>query len=310
MGTNWCRVAQEWFGLPQQVRSEYLQYMIRVFDIYAYRWRLLDRKNMTLDCAYEQSNSSPQGASTGRTELPLLSHNLWHSSQTAGFSGHMPTTLECSDHRMGVPSSTQMFQFASSSLSFALSPSVSSSNATPMHLQLDGAPSYLTGNCGSPAINPGNTPMDIDYDNVDQDHHPVDPDRGVTVTITDVPSNPVRAHSPIRFSVPPNSSNDHPLADGSIPNNPYSHANVPSIEVEVPYVTSTPPVSVPQILSAHDEAIAHCVPVSSIPETLILEEATTPVSSSRSESATSAKPKRGKSGINYKLSSSLPVTLE
>lgn len=285
------------------------QYIAQVRDFYACRWRLLDRKNMTSDRVYEQSNSSPQGTSMGWAEISLLPQNPWGGSQIAGFSGHMPNTLECPDHRMGVPSSTQMFQFASSSLSSALSPSVSSSNPTPVHAQPDGTP-YLTGNCGSPIIDPGNTQMDIDYDNVNQDHHPADPGRGSTSTAVDIPLNSAGAHSPARFSVPPNPSHDLPPADAPIPNNTNLHPNLPNIGVEAPCVTPPLPVSVLPILPDHDEGVAHHGPIPSIPETLVLEEATTPVSSSRSESATSTKPKRGKNGGNYKLSSSLPVTLE
>lgn len=264
---------------------------------------------MTLDRAFEQSNSSPQGSSAGQAEVPLLRHNPWHGSQSSGFSRHMPATFECPDHRMGAtsPQMQQMFQFASSSLSSALSPSVSSSDPTPMHLQPDGPPLYLTGNCGSPTINQGNTLAEIDYDHVSRDHHLADCDRGVTSTVIDIPLNPVGAHSPVRFSVPPNPSSELPPATVSAPNNAHSCVNLPNIEVEIPCVTPTLPLSVPSISSAHDEAISHCVPVRCIPETLVLEEATTLVSSSRSGSAIPAKPKRGNS---YKLSSSLPVTLE
>ena len=261
---------------------------------------------MTLDRAHEQSISSPQGSSTTRAEVPLLLQNLWHNSQIAGFSGHMPTTLECSDHRMGAPSSsTQMFQFTSSSLSSALSPSISSSNPTQIHLQPDGTPSYLTGSCCSPTIDPGNT--NIDYDDVNLDHHPADLDREAASTVIDIPLNFVGAHSPVHFPVPPGPSSELPPANIPVPNNAHSHVNLPNIEVEAPCVTSTLPISVPPMSPAHDEAIAHHIPVPSIPETLVLGEVTTPESS---ESVTSAKPKRGKNGANYKLSSSLPVTLE
>ena len=267
---------------------------------------------MTSDRTYEQSNASPQETSTGWTEVPLLSQNLWHNSQTAGFSGHMSTTFECPNHRMGVQSSSpQMFRFTSSSLSSALSPSVSSSNPTPVHLRPDGAPSYLTGICDSPTINTENTPMNIDYEDTSHGHHPADTDRGATTsTVIDIPLNSVGAHSPVHFSVPSNTSNDLPTANVSIPNTAHSHVNLPNTDVEVPSVTSPLPVSAPPISSTHDEAIAHCALIPSMPETLVLEEATTPVSSSRSEPATSAKPKRGKGGANYKLSSSLPVTFE
>jgi len=266
---------------------------------------------MTLDRAYEQSNHSPQGASTGWAEIPLLPQHLWHDSQSAGFSGHTPNTLGCSDPCVGVPSSSApMFRFASSSLNSALSPSVSSSNQSPIHLRKDGAPPYLTGNCGSPELNPGSSPIDIDYDNVNQDHHPTDPDRGSASIVIDMSLNSVGAHSPIRFSVPPNPTNQLPPANGSIPNNAHSHANLPSVEVEVPCVTSTLPTPVSPISPPHDVAIGCCGPVPSIPETLTLEEFITPVPSSRSESATSAKLKRGRNGANYKLSSSLPVNHE
>jgi len=277
--------------------------MARVCDICACRWRLLDRKNMTLDRAHEPS--------TGWAEIPLLPQNLWHNPQTVTFSGHMPTSLECSDHRMGVPSSsTPRFQFASSSLSSALSPSVSSSNPSPMHLQPGGATSYLITNCGSPVINPGNSPMDIDYENVIQDRHPADPDRGTTPTAIDVQINSVGAQPPVGFSVSPNSPDELPPANVSIPDNTHPHPNIPNIEVDVPCVTPTLPISVPPMSPAHDVAIAHHGPVHSIPETLVLEEATTPVPSSGPEPAISAKTKRGRNGTNYKLSSSLPVTLE
>lgn len=263
---------------------------------------------MTLDRAFEQSNSSPQGSSAGRAEVPLLPHNLWHGSQSSGFSGHLSATFECPDHRMGATSPPmQMFQFASSSLISALSPSISSSDPAPMHLQQDGAPLYSAGNCGSPTINQGNIPAEIDYDHVNQDHHLADPDRGAASTVIDIPLNPVGAHSPVRFSVPPNPSSELPPANVSIPNNPHSCFNLPNIEVEIPCLTPPLPLSVPPISSAHDETTAHCVPVRCIPETLVLEEATTLVSSSKSGSAVPAKPKRGNT---YKLSSSLPVTLE
>lgn len=263
---------------------------------------------MTLDRAYEQSNSSPQGTSAGQAEVPLLPHNPWHGSQPSEFSGHMPTPFECPDHRMGTTSSPiQMFQFASSSLSSALSPSVSSSNPTPMYLRPDCAPLYLTGTCGSPAVNRGSTLAEIDYDDVSQDHHLADPDRGATSAVIDIPLNPTGACSPVRFSVPPNPSSELPPANVSIPNNAHSHVNLPDIGVEAPCISSTLPLSIPQISSVHDEPIACCVPIRSIPETLVLEEATIPVSFSKSGSASPAKPKRGNS---YKLSSSLPVTFE
>ena len=266
---------------------------------------------MTLDRAHGQSTSGPQGAPTGWAEIPLLPQNLWHNSQTATFSGHMPTSLECSNHRMGVPSSPPpRFQFASSSLSSALSPSVSSSNQSPMHLQPEGAPSYLTANCGSPVINPGNSPMDIDYENVIQDRHSADPDRGTTSAVIGVQMNSVEAQPPVRFSVPPNPPNEPPPANVSIPDNTHSHPNLPNVEMEDPCVTPTLPVSVPPMSPVHDVAIAHHGPVHSIPEILVLEEATTPVPSPGSEPATSAKTKRGRNGTNYKLSSSLPVTFE
>ena len=288
--------------------SRTLQYTARVRDICARRWRLLDRKNMTLDRAYEQSNHSPQGASTGWAEVPLLPQHIWHNSQSAGFSGHTPTTLGCPDPCVGVPSSSApMFRFASSSLNSALSPSVSSSNPSPIHLKKDGALPYFTGNCGSPELNPGGSPIDIDYDNVNQDHHPTDPDRGSASIVIDMPLNSVGAHSPIRFSGPQNPAHQLPPANLSIPNNAHSHANLPSIEVEMPCVTSALQTSVSPISPTHDMAMGRCGPVPSIPETLTLEEFITPVPSFRSESA---KPKRGKNGTNYKLSSSLPVNIE
>lgn len=283
---------------------------VRDIDIHVCRWRLLDRKNTTSDRTYEQSDCSPQGASMGWAEVSLLPQDLWHGSQIAGFSGQIPNTLECANRPMGAPSSpTQMFRFVSSSLSSALSPSASSSGPTPIHLQPDGAPSYLTGNCGNPVINPGNTPMDIDYDGVNQDHHPADPDRRSTSGVIDIPLNSVGAHSPARFSVPPNPSHELPPANVSIPNNVHSHPNLPSIEAEVSCITSALPASVPPLLSAHDEATVHCGPIPCIPETLVLEEATTSASP-EPEPGTSAKSKRAKNGANYKLSSSLPVTLE
>lgn len=283
--------------------------MVQASDIYACRWRLLDRKNMTLDRAHEQSNSSPQGGSTERAEIPLLLQNLWQNSQIAGFSGHMPTTLECSDHHMGTPSpSTQMFRFASSSLSSALSPSVSSSDPTQIRLQQDCAPSYFTRNCGSPSISPGNT--DMDYDNANLDHRLADPDREATSTSIDIPLDFVGTHSPVRFPALPNPFSEPPSADVPVPDNAHPHANLPNMEVDIPCITSALLVSAPPISSAHDEAITHHVPLPSIPETLVLGEATTPESPSRSDPTTSAKPKRGKNGANYQLSSSLPVTLE
>ena len=311
LGGRWGQIGAELRRSGLGCRNRCAQKIANILfecDIYACRWRLLDRKNMTSDHTHEQSNSSPQGSSTTRAEASLLLQNLWHDSQIVGFSGHMPTTLECSDHRMGAPSSsTQMFRFASSSLSSALSPSISSSNQTQIHLQPDGTPSYLTGSCGSPTINPGNT--DIDYENVNLDHHPADPDREATPTVIDIPLNFVGAHSPVRFPVPPNSSSELPSANIPVPNNVHSHGDLPNIQVEVPCVTSTSPASIPPVLSAHDEEISRRVPVQSIPEILVLGEATTP-ESSISEPATSTKPKRGKNGANYKLSSSLPVTLE
>src|SRR5258708_14428039 len=117
----------------------------------------------------------------------------------------MPAAID-SDHRMGASSSSRpMFQFASSSLSSALSPSVSSSDPTPVHLQPDRTPQYL---CRSPAIEPGSAPMDIDYDDINQDHHPADPDRVSIPTAVDIPLNSVETHSPACFAVLHNSSND------------------------------------------------------------------------------------------------------
>jgi len=263
---------------------------------------------MTLDRAYEQSNHSPQGAATGWAEIPLLPQHIWNDSQSAGFSGHTPTTLGCPDHCVGVPSSSApMFRFASSSLNSALSPSVSSSNLSPIHPQKDCAPPYLTGNCGSPELNPGSSPIDIDYDNVNQDHLPTDPDRGSASIVIDMPLNTMGAHSPIRFSGPPNPAHQLPPANGSIPNNTHSHANPPHIDVEVSCGISALPTSVSPISPVHDLTIGRCGPVPSIPETLTLEEFITPTPSSRSEPA---KTKRGKNGTNYKLSSSLPVNHE
>lgn len=260
---------------------------------------------MTSDRTFEQSTSSPQGSSTGWAEIPSLPQNIWHNSQTTAFSGpgHVPTTLD-SDHRMGVPSSSPpMFQFASSSLSSALSPSVSSSNPTPAHLQLDGPPQYLPGNCGSPVIEPGNSPMDLDYDSINQDHHPADPDQGSISAIADIPLDSVGTHSPICYSVPQNPPNEHPSENVSTPNNTHSHTNHPNLEEEVPCVASTLSVSIPPMSSVHG-------PGPAIPETLVLEEAPGPLPSPGSELVASTKSKRGKQGFNYKLSSSLPVTLE
>ena len=266
---------------------------------------------MTLDRAYEQSNPNPQGTSTGWAEVPLLPQHLWHNSQSGGFSGHVPTTLGCSDPRMGAQSSsTPMFRFASSSLNCALSPTVPSSNLSPIHLQEGCTPPYLARHCGGPALNPGNSPIDTNYDNANQDHHPTDPDRGSASTVADIPLNSVGAHSPIHFTVPPNPTSQLPPANISIPNSAHSHANLPNIEVEDPCVTSALPASVLPMSPAHDAVMAHHGPVPSIPETLTLEESTAPVPSSRSGPATSAKLKRGKNGTNYKLSSSLPVNLE
>ena len=287
--------------------SRALQYTAQVRDIYARRWRLLDRKNMTLDRAYEQSNQSPQSVVTGWAEIPLLPQHIWHDSQSAGFSGHTSTALGCPDPCVGVPSSAPMFRFASSSLNSALSPSVSSSNLSPIHLQKDCAPPYLTGNCGSPELNPGSSPIDIDFDNVNQDHPPTDPNRGSASIVIDMPLTSVGAHPSIRFSGPPNLAQQLPPANGSIPNNAHSHTNLPNIDVDVSCVSSALPTSVSPTLPAHDLAMGRCGPIPSLPETLTLEEFITPAPSSRSESA---KPKRGKNGANYKLSSSLPVNHE
>lgn len=264
---------------------------------------------MTSDPTFEQSTSSPQGGSAGWGEVPLLPQNIWHNSQTTGFSGprHMPTTLG-SDHRMGVPSpSPPMFQFTSSSLSSALSPSVSSSNQTPVHLQPDGTPQHLPGNCGSPVIDLRNAPGDIDLNNVNQDH-PVDPDRGSISTIVHISLNSVGTHSPDCFSVPQISSNEHRSENVSIPNNAHSRANHPNLEVDVPCVASTLSAPVPPVSSVHDIDMTNHTPGPAIPETLVLEEAPGPLPPSGSEPVASSK--RGKQGFNYKLSSSLPVTLE
>lgn len=269
---------------------------------------------MTSDHTFEQSTSSPQGDSTGWGEVPLLPQDIWHNPQTARFSGpeHITTTLG-SDHRMGVPSSSSpIFQFASSSLSSALSPSISPSNPTPLHLQPDGASRYFPGNCRSPnAIEPGDAPMDIDCDNVNQDHRPVDPDRCSISTVVDIPLNFVGTHSPVRFPAPQNSSNGRPSEDAvSIPNNIHLPAN-PNLEVEVSCVASTLSVSVPPMSSVHGAtAVDRHTPGPVIPETLVLEEAPGPLPSPGSEPGVSTKSKRGKPGFNYKLSSSLPVTLE
>lgn len=268
---------------------------------------------MTLDRAYEQSSHSPQaqGTPTGWPEVPLLPQHLWHGSQPAAFSSHSPAALGCPDPCMGVPpSSTPIFRFASSSLTSALSPSVSSSKPSPIYHQKDGAPPYFTGNCGSPELNPGDSPIDIEYENVNQNHNPADLDRGSASIVIDMPSNSVGAHSPVRLSGPPNPTNRLPPASGSIPNNAHSQANLPDIEVEVPRAASELPTSVPPEPSAHDVEMSHHGPVQSIPETLTLEEFITPVPSSRSEPANSTKSKRGRNGTNYKLSSSLPVNME
>jgi hypothetical protein len=259
---------------------------------------------MTSDLTFEQSTPCPQGSSTGWGEVPLLPQNIWQNPQIAAFSGpgHMST------HRMGVLSSSRpVFQFASSSLSSALSPSVSSSNPTPVHLQPDRTPQYL---CGSPIIEPGSAPMDMDYDDINQDHHPADPDRGSISTVVDIPLNSVETHSPACFAVLQNSSIEHPSENVSIPNNAHSHANQPNLEVEVPSVASALSVSAPPVSSVHDMPAANYTPGTAIPETLVLEEAPDPLSSPRSEPVASTKSKRGKQGFNYKLSSSLPVTIE
>lgn len=264
---------------------------------------------MTSDHTFEQSTSSPQGGSTGWSEVPLLSHNIWHNLQIPGFSGprHMPTTIE-SDHRIGAPSSSRpMFQFASSSLCSALSPSVSSSDPTPAHLQPDRTPQYM---CCSPAIEPGSVPMDIEYDDISQDHHPADPGRVSISAVVDIPMNSAETHSPACFAVLQNPPSEHPPENVSIPNNAHSHANHPNLEVGVLCLPSTLPVSVPPMTSVRDVAMENYTPGPAIPETLVLEEAPGPLPSPRSEPAASTKSKRGKQGSSYKLSSSLPVTLE
>lgn len=286
------------------------QYILPSCDTHARRWRLLDRKNMSSGCTLEQSTSSPQGNSTVWGQVPLLPQNVWHISQTASFSGpgHIPTTLDA-DHRMGISSPPPpMFQFTSSSLSSALSPSVSSPNPTPGHLQPDGTPQYFPGNCCSPTIDPGGAPTDLDY-GINQDHHPVDPDR-CSISIVDIPLNSVGTHSPACFSASPNSSNEYSSENAPIPNNAHSHYNDPNLEVEVPCVTPTHVVSVPPMSSVNDVAVESRTPGPVIPGTLVLEEAPGPVSPSRSDPVASTKSKRGKQGFNYKLSSSLPVTLE
>ena len=262
---------------------------------------------MTSDPPIEQSASGSQETSMGWADVSLLPQSIWHNSQAVGFSGpgHMPTTLQCTDHRMGVPSSSApMFQYASSSLCSALSPSVSSSHPTPMHLRPNGT--YLIGNCGSPAIDPGSAPMEIDYDIVNQDH-PADPDRGSISAVVNVPLNSTGTHCSAGWSVPQNPPNELPSENVSIPNNPHSHANHPNTEVQVPCVASAsvPPMSSVQCMAEVDHA-----PAPTIPETLVLEEATLPVPPSTSELPGSTKSKRGRPGTNYKLSSSLPVTLE
>jgi hypothetical protein len=170
----------------------------------------------------------------------------------------------------------------------------------------------MTGNCGSPRPDPGNPQVDVGYDDVNQDHHPADPD-------IDIPLHSAGAHRPVCFPVPQKPTNELPSANGSVPNNTHPHANLPNVDVEMSCVTSAPvfpaavdmlPVPVPPTPPAHDVDMAHCGPVPSIPETLTLEESSTPGPSSRSESGASAKPKRGKNGANYKLSSSLPVNIE
>lgn len=257
---------------------------------------------MTSDRMFEQSTSNSQGISTGWAEVPLLPHNIWHNPQAVRFSapGHTPTTLECTDdHQMGVSSSSiPMFQFASSSLSSALSSSVLSSNPTPMHLRSD-SPQYLTGNNGSPEIDPGSTPMD--YDTVNKDHHPVDPGRGPIPA--GVSLNPARNHSMPCFLVP------RSLSDELLPDNAHPHPNVPNPMAEVPCVSSTISSSVPPMSPVHDMTTMNHIPGQVVPETLVLEEATVLVPPSRSEPMTSTRSKRGKPGSSYRLSSSLPVAL-
>lgn len=261
---------------------------------------------MTSDHTLEQSTSSPQGNSIGWGEVSLLPQNIWNNSQAAGFSGpgQMSNTL-CPDRRMGVPSSSPpIFQFASSSLISALSPSISSSNPTPVRFQSDGAPQYSPGNCGSPSIDPGNAPADIDYDSINQDHLPADPEPCSISTVVDIPLNSVETHSPACFPAPRDSSNEHPSENGSIPNDAHPHAN--HLNLEVSCAAPTLSVSISPMSSAHDVVVANRT---AIPETLVLEEAPGPVPPSRSEPLASSS-KRGKQGFNYKLSSSLPVTLE
>ena len=83
------------------------------------------------------------------------------------------------------------------------------------------------------------------------------------LVLTDLPLNSVGAYSP--------------GSSKSLRRTPFCEcvsseyrANLPNIEMEV---SSAPPIS-----SARDEAIAHRDPAPTIPETLVLEEATTPVS--------------------------------
>ncbi|KAF9786051.1 hypothetical protein BJ322DRAFT_1005044 [Thelephora terrestris] len=277
------------------------------------RWRLLNRKNMTSDPSLEQSTSNLPGTSTGWAEISLLPQNIWHNSQAMRFSGsgHIPTTVQCTDRPMGVSSSSApMFQYASSSLCCALSPSDSSPNPTTMHLQPNGAPRYLIGNCCRPAMDHGSTPMEIDYDSVNQDHHPADPARESISSVADVPPNSTGTQCSVGWSVPQNPANELSSEDLSIPNNAHSHADLPNPGFQVPCVASTLPASIPPMSSVQGVTEVDHAPGSAIPETLVLEEATAPLPPSNSDPPNSTKSKRGRPGTNYKLSSSLPVTLD
>lgn len=151
--------------------------------------------------------------------------------------------------------------------------------------------------------------MDMDYDNINRDHCPVDPDRGSIPAVVDIPLSSVGTHPPVCLPVPQNPSNALLSENVSIPNTAHSHANHPNPEVEAPCLLSTLPVSSPTS-SFHDGAEATHTSCSAVLETLVLEEATLPGSSSGSDPTASTKSKRGKSGFNYKLSSSLPVALD
>lgn len=151
--------------------------------------------------------------------------------------------------------------------------------------------------------------MEMDYDSINRDHCPVDPDQGSIPTVADIPLSCMGTHPPVRFPVPQNPSNELPSENVSIPNTAHSHANHPNLEVGAPCVVSTLPVSPPTSFVC-DGAEATHASGNAVPETLILEEATLPDSTSGSDPTASTKSKRGKSGFNYKLSSSLPVAFE